>query len=456
MNPSRMKVIQEIKTHQAYKIIYWMQSAQRIHYNHALNYAIELANKNNSELQVIFNIIPSYKDANRRHYMFMLEGIQDLEKTFLELKIPFKITFGLPEENISKHLKDSDILILDKAYLKQPRQWRNALYQRIKGKNTIIEMDTELIVPVELASIKMEYGAYTIRPKLHKLFDIFDDHDDLPAYKGPYHQLTSDVDLKHINTFVESLPIDQTVIETALFKGGYQEAIKRLQSFIQLKAKNYLERNAPGEQVTSTLSPYLHFGQISSLEMVHAIKHAKEAGIINQETFDGIFEQVFVRRELAFNFVYYNQNYDQFEYMTEPWAYKTMEEHQDDYRPFIYSRDNLEASLTHDPYFNAAMDEMKLSGYMHNYMRMYWAKKIIEWSNSYKEAYETTLYLNNKYFLDGRDPNSYTSVAWNYGRHDRAWNERTILGKLRYMNDKGLERKFDMKKYISYVESIKK
>jgi deoxyribodipyrimidine photo-lyase len=456
MNPSRMKVIQEIKTHQAYKIIYWMQSAQRIHYNHALNYAIELANKNNSELQVIFNIIPSYKDANRRHYMFMLEGIQELEKTFFELKIPFKITFGLPEENISKHLIDGDVLILDKAYLKQPRQWRNALYQRIKGKNTIIEMDTELIVPVELASIKMEYGAYTIRPKLHKLFDIFDDHDDLPAYKGPYHQLTSDVDLKHINTFVESLPIDQSVIETSSFKGGYQEAIKRLQSFIQLKAKDYLERNAPGEQVTSTLSPYLHFGQISSLEIVHAIKHAKEAGIINQETFDGIFEQVFVRRELAFNFVYYNQNYDQFEYMTEPWAYKTMEEHQDDYRPFIYSRDNLEASLTHDPYFNAAMDEMKYSGYMHNYMRMYWAKKIIEWSNSYKEAYETTLYLNNKYFLDGRDPNSYTSVAWNYGRHDRAWNERTILGKLRYMNDKGLERKFDMKKYISFVESIKK
>jgi deoxyribodipyrimidine photo-lyase len=456
MNPSRMKVIQEIKTHQAYKIIYWMQSAQRIHYNHALNYAIELANKNNSELQVIFNIIPSYKDANRRHYMFMLEGIQELEETFLEFKIPFKITFGLPEENISKHLIDGDVLILDKAYLKQPRQWRNALYQRIKGKNTIIEMDTELIVPVEIASIKMEYGAYTIRPKLHKLFDAFDDHEDLPAYKGPYHQLSSDVDLKHINTFVESLPIDQTVIETALFKGGYQEAIKRLQSFIQLKAKDYLERNAPGEQVTSTLSPYLHFGQISSLEIVHAIKHAKEAGIINQETFDGIFEQVFVRRELAFNFVYYNQNYDQFEYMTEPWAYKTMEEHQDDYRPFIYSRDNLEASLTHDPYFNAAMDEMKLSGYMHNYMRMYWAKKIIEWSNSYKEAYETTLYLNNKYFLDGRDPNSYTSVAWNYGRHDRAWNERTILGKFRYMNDKGLERKFDMKKYISFVESIKK
>lgn len=456
MNTNRIKVIQEVTNYNQHKILYWMQSAQRIHYNHALNHAIELANKHKKELHVMFNIIPSYQDANRRHYMFMLEGIKELERTFLELKIPFKVTFGLPDENISKHLNDDDILILDKAYLKQPRQWRNALYQRIKGKNTIIEIDTELIVPVEIASSKMEYGAYTIRPKLHKLFDDFNDDDTLPIYQGPYIQLNSEVELMDLNAFIETLPIDQSVYETSLFKGGYGEAVQRLQSFIQFKAKNYLERNAPGEQVTSTLSPYLHFGQISSLEIVHAIQHAKDEGIINQETFDGIFEQVFVRRELAFNFVYYNQNYDQFDYITEPWAYKTMEEHQDDHRPFIYSKETLESSQTHDPYFNAAMDEMKVSGYMHNYMRMYWAKKIIEWSNSYQEAYETTLYLNNKYFLDGRDPNSYTSVAWNYGRHDRAWNERTILGKLRYMNDKGLERKFDMKKYINYVESIKK
>ena len=244
--------------------------------------------------------------------------------------------------------------------------------------------------------------------------------------------------------------------ETPYFKGGYKEATQRLQTFIELKAKDYLDRNAPGEQVTSTLSPYLHFGQISSLEIVHAIKKAKHEGLINEDTFNGIFEQVFVRRELAFNFVYYNKNYDQFDAMTEPWAYQTMEEHQDDYRPYLYTLAQLESAQTHDPYFNAAMEEMIYSGYMHNYMRMYWAKKIIEWSNSYQDAYQTTLYLNNKYFLDGRDPNSYTSVAWNYGRHDRAWTERPILGKLRYMNDKGLERKFDMQKYITYVESLKK
>jgi deoxyribodipyrimidine photo-lyase len=249
MNTSRIKVIQEVNSNNQNKIIYWMQSAQRIHYNHALNYAIELANKDSSELQVIFNIIPSYKDANRRHYIFMLEGIKELKRTFLELNIPFKTTFGLPDETISKNLNDGDVLILDKAYLKQPRQWRNALYQRIKGKNTIIEIDTELIVPVEHASSKMEYGAYTIRPKLHKLFDAFNDHDMLPSYTGPYQKLTSDVELNDLNAFVETLTIDQSVIETSLFKGGYQEAAQRLQTFIQFKAKDYLERNAPGHRI---------------------------------------------------------------------------------------------------------------------------------------------------------------------------------------------------------------
>lgn len=456
MNQNRIKIIQEITTTTTNRVIYWMQSAQRIHYNHALNYAIDLANKKNCPLVVVFNVIPSYKDANRRHYVFMLEGIKELEHAFKALKIPFKIAFGDPSENIMNMLEQGDTIILDKAYLKHPRSWRNELYKNNKGQHTMIEIDTELIVPVEIASQKMEYGAYTIRPKLHKQFDAFDDYESLSTYKGKYIEFQSDVDLKSIDYFVETLPIDQDVLETPYFVGGYQEAKKRLKSFIEYKAKDYLDRNAPGEHVTSTLSPYLHFGQIASLEIVHEIRQAKEMNVINQATYDGIFEQVFVRRELAFNFVYYNHQYDQFDHMTEPWAYLTMDNHQDDYRPHLYTKEQLERADTHDPYFNAAMDEMRFSGYMHNYMRMYWAKKIIEWSNSYKEAYETTLYLNNKYFLDGRDPNSYTSVAWNYGRHDRAWTERPILGKLRYMNDKGLERKFDMSKYIQYVESIKK
>ena len=456
MNINRVKIINQITPEATNKVVYWMQSAQRVHYNHALNYAIQLANKEQRELVVIFNVVPSYPEANRRHYMFMLEGIKEIQEDMKQRNIPFAITYGSPDENLKRFLELKDILILDKGYLKHPRAWRNDVYHTIKTSNTVIEVDTDVIVPVEIASQKMEYGAYTIRPKLHKLFEAYDDYQDLESYQGTYQIYKSDIKLDNLHTFIASLPIDQTVKETPFFKGGYKEAKKRLQIFIELKAKDYLDRNAPGAHVTSTLSPYLHFGQISSLEIVHTIKKAKHESFINEDTFNGIFEQVFVRRELAFNFVYYNKNYDQFDAMTEPWSYQTMEEHQDDYRPYLYNSAQLESAQTHDPYFNAAMEEMIYSGYMHNYMRMYWAKKIIEWSNSYQEAYQTTLYLNNKYFLDGRDPNSYTSVAWNYGRHDRAWTERPILGKLRYMNDKGLERKFDMQKYITYVESLKK
>jgi len=183
---------------------------------------------------------------------------------------------------------------------------------------------------------------------------------------------------------------------------------------------------------------------------------AQEQHQIDGQSFDAFVEQLIIRRELAFNYVYYLDGYDQFEHMTEPWAYMTMNAHDLDFKPDIYSFEQIELSQTHDPYFNAAMDEMRITGYMHNYMRMYWAKKIIEWSPSFGVSYRTIKELNNKYFIDGRDPNSYAGIAWCFGKHDRAWNEREIFGKLRYMNDKGLIRKFDMQSYISRIEQYKK
>jgi deoxyribodipyrimidine photo-lyase len=175
----------------------------------------------------------------------------------------------------------------------------------------------------------------------------------------------------------------------------------------------------------------------------------KQEHKIPQESLEGYLEQLLVRRELAFNFIYYQEGYDQFESMSYDWAYQTMKKHENDPKEFVYTMADFLNLTTHDPYFNQAMKTMIEEGIMPNYMRMYWGKKILEWSSSYKEAYETTLYLNNKFFIDGRDANSYTGVAWIYGRHDRPWGERPIFGTLRYMNDKGLERKFDMKKYIT-------
>ena len=161
-----------------------------------------------------------------------------------------------------------------------------------------------------------------------------------------------------------------------------------------------------------------------------------------------------MRRELAFNFVYYREGYDAFETMTNPWAYRTMDLHNGDVRPYLYNLEALENFATHDIYWNTAMKEMVITGYMHNYMRMYWCKKIIEWTPNFKKAYETAIYLNNKYFIDGRDPNSYTGVAWCFGIHDRGWRERHVFGTLRYMNAQGLKRKFDMEKYIERVDKL--
>jgi deoxyribodipyrimidine photo-lyase len=202
------------------------------------------------------------------------------------------------------------------------------------------------------------------------------------------------------------------------------------------------------------LSPYLHFGHISPVEIIVKLNSLLEKNPHIKEPMDDFIEELVVRRELAINFIYYNKKYDEYDSITYDWAYKTMEEHVEDEREYIYSLEDLENYNTHDKYWNASMKEMIHTGFMHTYMRMYWCKKILEWSPDYKTAYKNSLYLNNKYFIDGRDPNSFTGIAWCFGKHDRAWKERPIFGKLRYMNANGLERKFDMQGYIDRIEKM--
>ena len=209
-------------------------------------------------------------------------------------------------------------------------------------------------------------------------------------------------------------------------------------------------RNDPADPQCSTLSPYLHFGQISPVEVARKAQRATGASDSDKAAF---LEELIVRRELAVNFVHYHAHYDRFQCLPD-WAQKTLADHAGDERPVRYSRADLERAGTEDEYWNAAMTEMLKTGYMHNYMRMYWGKKILEWSDTPETAFSTALYLNNKYFLDGRDPNSYANVAWIFGLHDRPWQERPIYGKVRYMNASGLERKFDIQEYCRWVRSL--
>lgn len=438
-------------------VIYWMQQSQRVHYNHALNHAIKLANQFQLPLLCFFGLDDSYPEANQRSYAFMLEGLKEVKELLKKMGISFLLKFGKPNEVIIPFLKDAQALVMDRGYLRHQRAWRKQVYESMRNDESImIDMvDTDLVVPVHIASNKVEYGAYTIRPKIKKIYLDYRDFKKLETLNNKTNiNIKSDDDLTHIDELLGNLDIDDSVKKSIYYQGGYFEASRLFSEFIEHKADHYADSSDPSLNVTSLMSMYLHFGQISSLELIDRLYLALEQGQIKGEVFDQYIEQLLIRRELAFNFVFYQEHYDQFEHMTENWAYQTMNAHEFDHKDYLYDIKQYENFKTHDRYFNAAMKQMVKTGYMHNYMRMYWAKKIIEWSPSFKKAYENILYLNNKYFIDGRDPNSYTGVAWCFGKHDRAWTERTIFGKLRYMNDKGLERKFNIELYIKNMDKL--
>ena len=458
MNKNRLLHIKDGQLNQDKTyVLYWMQQSQRVHFNHALNHAIHMANLYQLPLVCLFVLDDTYPEANERSYAFMLEGLQEVKTLLEKLGINFVFKLGNPEEVIIPYLKDAQAFIMDRGYLSHQRSWRKHIYESVKENESIIidMVDTDLIVPVHIASQKVEYGAYTLRPKLKKLFLEYRDFTKLETLNNKKGlNLKSDNDLSDIFLLINDINIDKSVKKSLYYQGGHSFASNLFSSFIFDKSDEYPESSDPSKDATSLMSMYLHFGQISSLELLERLYLALNQGQIKGESFDQYIEQLLVRRELAFNFVYYQKGYDQFEFMTETWAYQTMKAHEFDHKSYIYDIKQYEAYETHDPYFNAAMRQMVITGYMHNYMRMYWAKKIIEWSSSFELAYKNILYLNNKYFIDGRDPNSYTGVAWCFGKHDRAWTERAIFGKLRYMNDKGLERKFDIKTYVNKMNAL--
>ncbi len=439
-------------------VLYWMQQSQRVHYNHALEHAILTANHFDLPVLVFFGLISNYPEANQRHYVFMLEGLKEVKHILETFNINFIIKFASPEIGILPYLKEAKTLVMDKGYLKHQINWRKSILEYSNENELHLEIDivdTDLIVPVEIASNKVEYGAYTLRPKLKKIFQEFRDFTRISTVINQKKlEFVSDDDLSDINQTIKTLNLDHTLLPSRFYQGGYLAASKLFYEFLDHKVEHYLDSSDPSTDYTSKLSMYLHFGQISSLEILERMMMAHHHGQVDGASLDAFIEQLLVRRELAFNYVYYNKGYDRFETMTESWAYFTMKEHEMDQRPFVYTKQQIENSLTHDPYFNAAMKEMVYTGFMHNYMRMYWAKKIIEWTPSYKQAYEMIKDLNNHYFIDGRDPNSYTGIAWCFGKHDRAWKQRIVFGKLRYMNDKGLERKFDINSYVNKIEMI--
>ena len=453
IQPSRVQVLNDAPADsQGRYVLYWMQQSQRAQYNPALEYAAGEANRLKLPLVVGFGLMDDYPEANERHYAFLLEGLRDVGAALRQRGVKFLVRRGAPADVAVELARDAALVVCDRGYLRHQRRWRDDVADRTPRR--VVQVEGDVVVPVEAASDKQESGARTLRPKLRKLWDEYLKPLRTVNVEHPSLRLrvSGDVDVSDPDAALAQLKVDRGVRRSPHFRGGSVAAGRLLSEFIAGKLDGYAtRRNEPAAGATSTLAAYLHFGQISPLEIALRIRASRRG---SEEDRSAYLEELLVRRELAANFVHFCPDYDAWE-AVPAWARRTLEEHRSDKRYHLYAAQQLEAAATHDRYWNAAQREMVLTGFMHNYMRMYWGKKVLEWTESPRKAYEITLYLNNKYFLCGRDPNAYANVAWVFGLHDRPWGpRRPVFGTVRYMNDKGLERKFDIEAYVRKVEAL--
>jgi deoxyribodipyrimidine photo-lyase len=425
-------------------VMYWMQRDQRAEDNWALLYAQQQSQERGVQLAVVFNLPKDFGNASFRQFDFMLRGLEKTAEDLRKRNIPFVMLGGDATETIPEFVKEHSVgeLVCDFNPLRFTRAWRESVSKDLDIKVT--EVDARNIIPCWLASDKQEYAAYTFRPKVHRQLKEF-----LTTFPSLQNQSvsgdiqSSELDWKAIRDEVEA---DRGVAAVDWLTPGTQAAKIRAQQFISQQLDEYGEkRNDPNEQGVSHMSPYLHCGQISSQWLAYQINNATDN---SRESRDVYLEELVVRRELTDNFCYYNPDYDKVE-GAHPWAQKTIAEHAGDVREYTYERKELEEAKTHDELWNAMQIQMVTEGKMHGWCRMYWAKKILEWSDNTQMAIDRALYLNDKYELDGNDPNGVVGVMWSIcGVHDRAWNERPVFGKIRYMNFNGAKRKFDVQAYI--------
>lgn len=433
-------------------VLYWMQQSQRADFNPALEHAARLANDVGLGLVVGFGLSANYPDANERHFAFMLEGLADVDDALSRRDIRFVAYLGSPDEVALSLAEQAAIVVCDRGYLRHQRQWRERV--AAGAGCCVVQVESDVVVPVETASNKREYAARTLRPKLDRHKAAFLSGLTKTPVKRSTMAFAFDGaidDISDTDRLLAELDIDRDVRRVRRLRGGTRQARRRLTAFLRQGIGHYAERrNDPAQQTTPMLSPYLHFGQISPVEITRKVNAASGISESDRAAF---LEELIVRRELAINFVTFESEYDSYRGLPD-WARETLAAHREDTRPARYSRSQLESAETHDPAWNAAMTEMRETGYMQGYLRMYWGKKIIEWSNTPEYAYRTALYLNNKYFIDGRDPNSYANVAWLFGLHDRPWQERDVFGTVRSMTASGLRRKFNIDRYIARVGAL--
>ena len=437
-------------------VLYWMQMYKRVDNNHSLIYAIRRANELKMPLVVYEGLKYYYPWASDRLHTFILEGVEEKRREFERLGIRYVFYLqkdaDSPKQTVANLAKYAAFIVTDDFPCFIIPEHNRRIAER--ANIPVFAVDSNGIIPMSKFD-KEEYAAYTIRPKINKLIDRY--LKPLPNETVDIPSLGIDVDCPEtlvtaatISKLVAECDIDHSVKPSQIYHGGTENGRRRLKEFISDILCNYDKaRGKPDRDGSSRLSSYLHFGFLSPIEIALAAKGADGP----QESIDAYLEELIVRRELSYNMTLFNDNYESLAALPA-WVQKTMREHADDERQYLYSLEQLEQGETHDELWNAAQREMVATGEMHNYVRMLWGKNVIAWSPSYEVAFETLVHLNNKYCLDGRNPNSYAGILWCFGKHDRAWFERPVFGLIRYMASHSTGKKFDAKKYIEWTKEL--
>jgi len=439
-------------------VLYWAQVNRRVDANHGLLYAVEIANRYKLPVLYYECLTCAYEHANDRLHTFVVEGVPETAKRLQKVGVGYvfdlRRTKDAPDDALYKLARDAAAVVTDEYPTVIARRHNHRASQQLDA--ACYSVDSSCIVPMKRME-KREFAAYTIRPKIKRL---------LPQYLQPLDKVHvkqrfelqipnchTRITEKAASNMVAFCEIDHTVAPSLTFEGGRLAAESRLQQFLRNNLKRYAkDRNQPSKHATSEMSPYLHFGQISSLEIAVAVRdYAAKHKLISDE----YLEELIVRRELAFNYTSHVEDPESLENLPD-WSQEDMRKHAHDKRDPSYTRKQFENAETYDPLWNATQKEMLLRGKIHGYYRMYWGKKIIEWSPTYQEALDTMVYIHERYALDGRDPNTFTNILWCFGLHDRPWYERPIFGRIRSMSSEGMQRKTNTGAYIQEILQLEK
>ncbi len=463
-------------------VVYWIQAYRRLDHNHALDYALRCAREMNKPLVVYEGLRLDYPWASRRLHHFILEGMWDNVLRARDRGInywPFVETPEAPARGLLRRIaaRAAAVVTDDFPAFVVPEQ-SAALAAAVDVP--VFAVDANGVVPLALLGEAVSAAAH-LRPRLHKAFaeawrnrsDPAPAFDDVSRHVSPPFELWRGGDSAAL---VRVLPVDASVRPVSGMMGGPAAARDRLGRFLGRRLRGYADErskpSAPDEGHGSGLSPYLHFGHICIEDVAEAVLKGggdwspDELRIHNRGKREGFFcddadVNAFLDEALTWRDVGYQWHWSRrsdttsLERALPAWALATLGAHAGDRRTHVYALEEWEAGATHDPLWNAAQRELVATGSIHNYLRMLWGKKVLEWSRTPAEAYATLVHLNNKYALDGRDPNSYAGILWCFGLFDRPWApERTVLGRIRYMSSDNTARKFKLERYYDYIDGL--